>query len=288
MKIGTSLGHFRYLGSAEAVYARVRELGYQTVDESLDQTGASWYANREAMAAYCQKVRQVAAEAGIEISQVHGPWPTDDTTEEKRAATLEHMKLAVYGCGQMGAKYLVIHPQMPYGWDHEDSADFAEALTVQLLQALIPVCEENNVIVCLENMPMTAHRISPMAKIAEVVAKINSPYVGICLDTGHSNVYGHDLGEMVRIAAPWLKVLHVHDNNGKQDLHQLPYLGTADWDSFTKALGEVGFAGSLSLETGGPVSASMPEPLHKQAERLTADTARYLADRVDLAAARLC
>lgn len=286
MKIGTGVGSFKYLDSKEDTYARIRELGYQTVDESLDATDAPWYASWEAMKAHCQNVREIAERYGIEISQVHGPWPTDDTSEEKRAKTLENMKLAVYGCAQMGAKHLVIHPQMPYGWDHEDSADFAEALTTSLLQNLIPDCIENDVIVCLENMPMTAHRISPMAKIAEVVAKVNSPYIGICLDTGHCNVYGHDLGEMVRIAAPWLKVLHVHDNDGNRDAHQLPYLGTANWDSFTKALAEVGFQGSLSLETAGPVSGSMPEPLRKQAERLTADTARYLADAVDLAAAR--
>ncbi len=286
MKIGISAGSFRYLASKEGEYARIRELGYQTVDEYLSATDSPCYAGRQAMSEYCQSVRKIAEAFGIEISQVHGPWPTDDTTEEKRAETLKNMRLAVYGCAQMGAKHLVIHPQMPYGWAGEESADFAEELTIQLLQNLIPDCAQYGVIVCLENMPMTAHRISPMAKIAEVVAKIDSPYIGICLDTGHSNVYGHDLGEMVRIAAPWLKVLHVHDNDGSRDAHLLPYLGTADWDSFAKALAEVGFEGSLSLETTGPVSPSMPMEIRKQAECLTADTARYLAGLVDLAAVR--
>ena len=286
MKIGIDAGEFRYLASKEGEYERIRQLGYQTVDEYLDDTETPWYSGRDAMCAYCQKVRNIAKQYDMEISQVHGPWPTDDTTEEKRAETLENMRLAVSGCAQMGAKHLVIHPQMPYGWDREESAEFAQELTVQLLQNLIPDCQENNVIVCLENMPMTAHRISPMARIAEVVAKIDSPHVGICLDTGHCNVFGHDVGEMVRIAAPWLKVLHVHDNDGKRDQHLLPYLGTADWAAFTKALAEVDFQGSLSLETSGPVSESMPMELRKAAECLTADTARYLAHLVDLAAAR--
>ena len=123
MKIGINAGAFRYLGSKESEYERIQQLGYQTVDEYLEETQAPWYADREAMAEYGRYVRSVAERYGIEISQVHGPWPTDDTTEEKRAQTLEHMRLAIYGCAQMGAKHLVIHPQMPYGWDREESAE---------------------------------------------------------------------------------------------------------------------------------------------------------------------
>jgi len=191
------------------------------------------------------------------------------------------MHRAVYGCSLLGAKYLVIHPQMPFGWGSESDADFSEELTIALLRELIPDCEAHGVIVCLENMPMTAHRISPMKNIAEAVAKIDSPYIGICLDTGHSNVFSDNLGEVVHIAAPWLKVLHVHDNNGHSDQHLLPWLGTADWDAFARALAEVGYDGSLSFETGGPVSGTMPESVRKAAETLTAEAARCIAEAVD-------
>ena len=128
---------------------------------------------------------------------------------------------------------------------------------------------------------MLAHRISPIAKIAETVKKISSPHIGICLDTGHSNVFGDDLGEAVRISATWLKVLHVHDNNGKSDQHLLPWLGSCNWDSFTRALAEIGYNGALSLETAGPISSDMPVSVRQAAEMLTAETARYLAEAVE-------
>ncbi len=278
MKIGINSGSFSYL-PLDQMYPRIRELGYDAVDQDLADTKAPYYRDAAAMEAHCQTVRAAVESAGLEISQVHGPWPTDDTTAENRAATLEAMRLAVYGCHCLGSRYLIIHPQMPYGWGREEDADFALTLTVELMNALMPDCERYGVTLCLENMPMTAHRISTMDRIAEAVALVNHPNAGICLDTGHTNIFGHDLGDAVRAAGTHLRTLHVHDNDGKADRHQLPYLGTANWDSFVAALADVGFSGVMSLETAGPVSGRMPTPVRDAAERLTVAVARELAGR---------
>lgn len=278
MKIGITSGSFGYL-PLEKRYLRIRELGYDAVDQDLADTKAPHYRDAAAMEEHCKTVRTAVESAGLEISQVHGPWPTDDTTAENRAETLEHMRLAVYGCHCLGSQYLIIHPQMPYGWGREEDADFALSLTVELMKALMPDCERYGVVLCLENMPMTAHRISTMDRIAEAVALVGHPNAAICLDTGHVNVFGHDLGDAVRTAGKYLRTLHVHDNDGKADRHQLPYLGTANWSSFTAALAEAGFDGVMSLETAGTVSRTMPEAVRDAAERLTATVAKELAGR---------
>lgn len=279
MKIGITSGSFSYL-PLEKRYLRIRELGYDAVDQDLADTKAPCYQNASAMEEHCKAVRAAVESAGLEISQVHGPWPTDDTTAENRAETLGHMRLAVYGCHCLGSSYLIIHPQMPYGWGREEDADFALSLTVDLMKALMPDCERYGVVLCLENMPMTAHRLSPMDRIAEAVAMVNHPNAGICFDTGHTNVFGHDLGDAVRTAGSSLYTLHVHDNDGKADRHQLPYLGTSAWSSFTSALAETGFDGVLSLETAGPVSGSMPEAVRNAAELLTVTVAKALAEQI--------
>ena len=277
MRVGITNGPFNHL-PLDQRYRRMREIGYDAVDQDLARTDEPYYADKAAMEAHCKAVRAAAEEAGIEISQVHGPWPTDDTTEEKRAATLENMRLAVYGCHVLGAPYLIIHPQMPYGWGREDDAEFALRLTVDLMKALMPDCERYGVTLCLENMPMTAHRISTMDRIAEAVAMVDHPNAGICLDTGHVNVFGQSLGDAVHAAGKYLRTLHVHDNDGKADRHLLPYLGTADWESFTAALADVGFDGVMSLETSGPVSVKMPAAVRDAADRLTYMVARQLAE----------
>ena len=280
MKTGNTSGAFSYL-PIDRMYVRMRELGYNAVDQDLADTNAPCYRDAASMEAHCKVIRAAAEDAGIEISQVHGPWPTDDTTAENRAKTLENMRLAVYGCHCLGAPYLIIHPQMPYGWGREEDADFALSLTIELMKNLMPDCEKYGVTLCLENMPMTAHRISTMDRIAEAVEMVGHPNAAICFDTGHTNVYGHDLGDAVRTAGKYLRTLHVHDNDGKADRHQLPWLGSADWNSFTAALAETGFDGVMSLETRGPVSKNMPDAVRDAAEKLTYLSAKALADAVE-------
>ena len=43
------------------------------------------------------------------------------------------------------SKYVVIHPQMPFGWESEPDADFAEELTLNLIRDLLPDCEKYGV-----------------------------------------------------------------------------------------------------------------------------------------------
>lgn len=83
---------------------------------------------------------------------------------------------------------------------------------------------------------------------------------------------------MVRVSAKYLRVLHVHDNNGQSDQHLVPFCGTANWKSFTDALREIRFPGVLSLESNGP-SFDLPLPIRESMEHHIVNIARYLADQ---------
>ena len=84
--------------------------------------------------------------------------------------------------------------------------------------------------------------------LAQFATDFNSPYVGLCLDTGHAQLAGWPPADAVRLAGSKLYMLHVHDNHGQRDEHLPPLAGTIDWTGFVDALGEVGYAGTLNLE----------------------------------------
>ena len=46
-----------------------------------------------------------------------------------------------------------------------------------------------------------------------------------------------------------LKAIHVHDNDGRNDQHIAPLLGTTDYDSFMKGLIDSGYEGYFTLES---------------------------------------
>lgn len=281
MKIGISCDSLYYLPTVEEKFARVNELGYDAIDYDLTDVNQTYYKDDALMEEHCKKVRAAAEKYDIEIFQIHGPWPTDDTTEESRKIVWEYMHRAVYACHLLNCKYMVIHPQMPYGWYEEPDSDYAENVTLDLIRDLLPDCEKYGVVVCLENMPFRNQRISPMKNIVAAIEKINSPFAGICFDTGHCNYLHDDVSENIRLAAPYLKVLHVHDNKTDADSHDIPSFGSIDWKAFAKALAESGYDGVLSLETVGIRYGSDSEPLVKAYDKLMAEVAKELARMVE-------
>lgn len=96
----------------------------------------------------------------------------------------------------------------------EIAIEHAQRLGVQILV-------ENNV--CSPEMRgklllLTADEFPKLFRV------LPSPYLGVLLDTGHLNVTAHTLGfdRMVFVdqIAPYVRALHVHDNDGTADTHQ--------------------------------------------------------------------
>ncbi|MBE7064771.1 MAG: sugar phosphate isomerase/epimerase [Ruminococcaceae bacterium] len=281
MKIGISGDSLCYLPTVDEKFALIKELGYDAFDYDLSNTNQPHYKDDSLMEEYCQEVRAAAEKYDIEIFQIHGPWPTDDTTEESRKEVWEYMHRAVYACHLLNSKYVVIHPQMPFGWDLEPDADYAEELTLALIRDLLPDCEKYGVTVCLENMPFRNQRISPMKNIVAAVEKLNSPFVGVCFDTGHCNFLYDDIVENIRIAKPYLKVLHVHDNKTDADSHDIPFFGSIDWRVFSKALAQSGYDGVLSFETIGLRYGTGSEALVSTYNKLAVEVAKELARMIE-------
>ncbi len=242
-------------------YEMIARHGYSYVDYgNLCDTANGFYAIDDATlkAAMEAELRKAKA-AGLAFSQVHGPWPIDDTTEEKRIQGMAYFQRCVRATAWLEATHLVVHPKMPYGWGDEADPHFAWQVNRDFLTALTDYARDLGVVICLENMPFKRQTLSHVPMIVKIVEELSIDNLKICLDTGHSNLYGGDLGEMVRLCGRNLAVLHVHDNHGGSDEHQLPYLGNIKWVPFLEALKEIGYPGVLSLEVC--FRTECPEPL---------------------------
>jgi 3-oxoisoapionate decarboxylase len=77
---------------------------------------------------------------------------------------------------------------------------------IRLLRQYGPVLEQTGVTLGLEN-----HDRLLAAEFADIVAQVNSPNVGICLDTVNSMGAGEGLAEVVRTLAPHTVNLHLKD-----------------------------------------------------------------------------
>ena len=129
-------------------------------------------------------------------------------------------------------------------------------------------------------------------KASERIDRFNEKYhaevLGFCFDTGHANLVGIDFEDFITTLGFRLKVLHIHDNDGIADLHQIPYTFTktrenrvsTDWEGFIGGLKRIHFDKVLSFETA-PVLSSFPEEMREEALKFIAKIGRYFAERVE-------
>ena len=87
---------------------------------------------------------------------------------------------------------------------------------------------------------------------------------------------GANIADFIRKHAEYIPVFHIHDNNGIADLHLMPYYGVIDWEDFGKALREVGFSGSFSLETAP--SRKLPSEQFDKMSKLLFEIAKSIIE----------
>ena len=260
MKIGVGLNRFEsaqaYSRFGDDCYKKMKSFGFSCVDYNFGNENHIIYTADEATVdAYLLHEKKLAHEAGIEISQTHGPWrwPPRDEQASVRADWLQKMKQAVRATAMLDCKYCVVHPIMPFGIEEINTpeAKLTWELNLQFMRELVKTAELYNVTVCLENMPMTDFSMGTPDSILRFVKEINNEHFKICLDTGHVSVYGSDLNlaDEVRKLGDYIKVLHIHDNKYGYDAHLFPGLGWIDWKSFMQALRDIDYKGVFSLET---------------------------------------
>ncbi len=281
LKIGIqSNAYFTYGNGESEGLAAAKAHGYDCLDYQ-DICGANsplFALSATAYEKYLTDLGKCAKDVGITFWQAHGLWGKDDTTEQLREQNLTYYKRQIEGCAYLGCKRLVVHPCMPFGWGTDKEPELTFEMNVEVLQQLLPWAKEYGVIVCLENMPFP-NPVSTTGDMKRVVRAVDSPFVKICLDTGHAHVKKENIYQSVLTAADDLAALHVHDNWGNgEDRHYIPFQGSLDWDGFVKGLNEIGFNGCLSLETF--VAMKTPEPMREQMRVALVGLAKYLAAKV--------
>ena len=78
--------------------------------------------------------------------------------------------------------------------------------------------------------------------------------IQFCLDIGHVPLLGADMYREIDAAGSDLITLHVHNNTGRTDDHNLPTDGTLDWPAIHDYIRKGGYKGEFVLEIYGGAS----------------------------------
>ena len=264
----------------EAKYEKMRAYGFDAADfGGLCPDSSPYFAMSvpELEKALAHE-KKLADDAGIVLWQAHGPWryPPRDATDEDKQDRREHMERSIYGAALLGVKRWVIHPIMPFGLRGDDHPGVVLEQNLAFFPHIIEYAKQYGITVQFENMP--GDPLFPLGSCSQILDFIEKLGGGaeVCLDTGHAATHGVQPGTEARLLGAKLGTLHVHDNNGKSDLHNMPFdhRGVIDWPDFAASLKEIGFKGVISLECS--LSRKMPPAAAEYMLRAFAAMARAL------------
>ena len=133
-----------------------------------------------------------------------------------------------------GTPNVVMNDKTPY-WNQ----------SVKSMKEIIKTAEAYGVTYCVEAVNrFETCIINTAAEALAYIEEIDSPNIGVLLDTYHMNIEENNIGDAIRlVGADRMKNFHTGENN-----RTAPGRGHLDWDEIFSALAEIGYKGPIVSE----------------------------------------
>lgn len=196
-----------------------------------------------------KSLKALADEVGIELTYSLGLDPRYDvssTNESVRLGGVDYLKRIVEQIGKMDGKLL---SGVSYaGWGVP--ADFADNKPVywnnslKSMRSIIKTAEDNGVTYCVEAVNrFETCLINTAAEALQYAAEVDSPNIGVLLDTYHMNIEENSIGDAIRLVGDKLTSFHTGENN-----RTAPGRGHLDWDEIFQALADINYKNRIISE----------------------------------------
>lgn len=164
-----------------------------------------------------------------------------------RKASLKHLENSLFKAYLLGCRVLVVHGGF---YPHVSVKDRAYELSRDSIRKLALKAVDYGVKIAVENGPAGYSFLyveaDEVLKQFSLLSELEN--VGLCLDVGHANT-SSELKHFLQKAGDLILHVHIHDNDGKRDLHLYPGEGTVDWHLVFEGLKQTSFDGYIIVET---------------------------------------
>lgn len=225
-------------------FAKVNDAGYSHLEFNC------WYPRTLTPA----KMRDLAArcrEAGVAPGSIHvsgfGGEGNHGLTKD-----LCHKLRGIAAVGELGGSVLCAT-----GAARGTAGGLDSIITV--LRELMPAAEEAGVLVALENH--VGNNLENLDDYRRIFDAVDSPSLGICMDTGHFEAAGVSLDELIDEFAPRINHIHLKENRGFGVKEFVRFGdGTTDNVHAVERMVELGYSGYLVVEVSPEIGPSDDRP----------------------------
>ena len=225
--------HIKYINKAADIGFDVLEFQAQPLLEMSD--------------ARLTEIKSAADRRGIELTYSLGLDPKYDISSEDESVR----------CG--GVKYLsqimdrvkkidgtIISGVSYAGWGVTIGSRKQQMLeqSIKSMRELVKAAEDYGITYCVEAVNrFESALLNTSAEAVEYVKRVDSPAIGVLLDTFHMNIEENNIGDAIRYAGEYLKGFHTGESN-----RAAPGRGHLDWDEIFKALSDIKYTGRIVSE----------------------------------------
>ena len=156
---------------------------------------------------------------------------------------MEHAAILCRGC-TVTIEHLPAELKVRSGDGRAD--DYGRTI-IRVLEKIAPVAEEMDVLICLENH--AKNNLENIDDYAAIMKAIDSPFVGICIDTGHFDAAGVDMKKLIEQLGPRVNHIHLKENRGfGTQLFTKFGEGTTDNAGIVELMKARGYSGYVNIE----------------------------------------
>jgi len=254
MQLAFSTNAYLNFSFAETV-SRLATIGYRGVEIMADVPHA-WPAYL--LPEQKQAIRENLAKNNLAISNInsfmmhavndhrqkywHPSWIEPDVNY--RQVRIDHTKRALTLAKEIGATCITTEPGGPL-----EGRSWAECLKlfIEMLKPVVEHAEKEKVMLLIEPEPDLL--IETADQYLEFASKIQSPYLGLNFDIGHSYCVKDDPAATVKRLGKLIRHVHLEDIAATRIHHHLiPGEGVIDFGATLSALKEIGYDGWVTIE----------------------------------------
>ena len=233
----------RYSLSAAADF--LADAGFDGVDLSLDQLEPD---GDDVLRSVLYSFGNRTAAKGLSVPMCHLPFymPPPDNKVAMAAFSRE------IACGIRMAAMLkipdaVIHPIVRH--ESRRNREFWLSENLQFLSPLRELADRMGVTLCIENMVGKPYATHPSEAVfgstaEDILELADRLHTMVCWDFGHANLTGLCQSAELEKLRGKVRCLHIHDNDGVQDNHRIPFScanrfplgGSIDWEDAAEGL----------------------------------------------------
>lgn len=265
-------------------YPYLKEIGYCGLDVSFGSFDKKEWILSEEYTNHIRQKFQSITDAGLMVCQTHltyypghipplGNGSYQDFEEYMLPMLIKEIELtALMHCG-----VTVLHPYF-----EKDKAATRQG-NIQLLSKLLPFAKKHKVILAIENIFAFNHNDAHLSTPEDWMFYIDhfqSPYLGICLDTGHAVILKQNPVALFRELKDHIVALHLHTATANIDMHAVPYTTSygeqIDWDALYQEIMTSPYSGTFNLELGP--SSKVSDAAKKAYYLFAYETAKTIID----------